>query len=387
MGGKVQKEKVKEKPKLEEFKNSPSTKSMPLSSGIFTQNLIRILETAHEYQEIAVIGTRSEGKTWITSHHILPIVHKNKKEQYLWIRRYPDDSRHSLLDYFKTRVSEYCEWNNISVKEQERLWEVIVRGTFCEKNNSIIFAELEHWNKARGGFSKNPTLIVFDEAIPRMLDWKSGYLTNEPTKFSDLWKSMWRNKEFPKPTILHLSNAYDRTYHRLADWDEEIDEIADQELWKKGDYEDWYWEKEKEVFCEDTQKMVKKRLVFFRKKGDQEGWPVFFTKKGDFNVQKVEPKDLIPLEMYNNKYLLSRSKNRTYTLHLDYSENFPNKKKMVDYHFDSKTFFLTPPSPWKELLEPKLSKSKKNEWTDWINTKVLFFNNFEIRNEIIELLS
>src|SRR6185436_691764 len=63
MGGKVQKEKVKEKPKLEEFKNSPSIKSMPLSSGIFTQNLIRILETAHEYQEIAVIGTRSEGKT------------------------------------------------------------------------------------------------------------------------------------------------------------------------------------------------------------------------------------------------------------------------------------------------------------------------------------
>jgi len=62
MGGKVQ-EKTKPKPKSEESKNSPSTKLMPLSSGIFTQNLIRILETAHECQEIAVIGTRSEGKT------------------------------------------------------------------------------------------------------------------------------------------------------------------------------------------------------------------------------------------------------------------------------------------------------------------------------------
>jgi len=47
---------------------------------------------------------------------------------------------------------------------------VIVRGTFYEKNNAIIFAELEHYSKARGAFSKNPYLIVFDEAIPRLLD-------------------------------------------------------------------------------------------------------------------------------------------------------------------------------------------------------------------------
>jgi hypothetical protein len=37
---------------------------------------------------------------------------------------------------------------------------------------------------------------------------------------------------------------------------------------------------------------------------------------------------------------------------------------MVDYHFDSKTFFLTPPTPWKELLDPKLSKAKRKEWTE-----------------------
>ncbi|MEG7978681.1 MAG: hypothetical protein NY202_01935 [Mollicutes bacterium UO1] len=45
-----------------------------------------------------------------------------------------------------------------------------MHGTFFEKNNSIIFAELEHYNKARGSFSKNPFLIVFDEATPHLLD-------------------------------------------------------------------------------------------------------------------------------------------------------------------------------------------------------------------------
>ncbi|CAG8769163.1 14688_t:CDS:2, partial [Racocetra persica] len=57
MGGKVQ-SKPKSKPK--ESKNSPSTKSMPLSSGIFTQNLVHILENSQEYQEIAVIASRGE---------------------------------------------------------------------------------------------------------------------------------------------------------------------------------------------------------------------------------------------------------------------------------------------------------------------------------------
>ncbi|CAG8697398.1 13488_t:CDS:2, partial [Ambispora leptoticha] len=60
MGGKVQ-EKPKDKPKPKESKNSPNTKLMPLSSGIFTQNLVHILENSQEYQEIAVIASRGEG--------------------------------------------------------------------------------------------------------------------------------------------------------------------------------------------------------------------------------------------------------------------------------------------------------------------------------------
>ena len=67
MGGKVQ-EKAKPKPKSEESKNFLSTKSMPLSSGIFTQNLVHILENCQEYQEIAVIASRGEGKTYTTAH-------------------------------------------------------------------------------------------------------------------------------------------------------------------------------------------------------------------------------------------------------------------------------------------------------------------------------
>jgi len=68
MGGKVQ-IKSKPKPKPEEkSKNSLSTKSMLLSSGIFTQNLIHILENSQEYQEIAVIASRGEGKTYTAAH-------------------------------------------------------------------------------------------------------------------------------------------------------------------------------------------------------------------------------------------------------------------------------------------------------------------------------
>jgi hypothetical protein len=79
----------------------------------------------------------------------------------------------------------------------------------------------------------------------------------------------------------------------------------------------------------------------------------------------MKESDLVPLEIYNKKYLLSRSKKRQYVLHLDYLENFSGKdKKMMDYHFDSETFFLTPPSYFKELLTPQLSKMKKKEWTD-----------------------
>lgn len=43
---------------------------------------------------------------------------------------------------------------------------------------------------------------------------------------------------------------------------------------------------------------------------------------------------------------LDCSKNKLIDLQLsncpDYLDNFPNKKKMIDYHFDSKTFFLMP---------------------------------------------
>ncbi|MEG7978680.1 MAG: hypothetical protein NY202_03195 [Mollicutes bacterium UO1] len=62
MGGKVP-EKVAKKPTSEESKNSLSTKSTLLSSGIFTHNLVRILEQAHQYQETVVIASRGEGKT------------------------------------------------------------------------------------------------------------------------------------------------------------------------------------------------------------------------------------------------------------------------------------------------------------------------------------
>lgn len=317
----------------------------------------------------------------------MPQIEKESKK-FLWLRRYPDDSRYSLLDYFQRRVNEYCQAQGITSAKQKKLWEVIVRGTFYEQDNSIIFAELEHYNKARGLFSENPDLIVFDEAIPTLLDWKNCYLPNEPEKFKDLWKSTWRNKEKPKPTVLHLANAYDRTYHRLADFDQEIDKIANQELWKddkipKGS-DFWYWEKDLAVMDTDTQKLVKKKLVFYRKKGDLEGWPVFFTKKGDLNVRAIKETNLKPLEVYNNKYLLS-SVGKNDTLYFDYYS--PTKKKLVDYHFDQQTFFLTPANKWKELLNPQAVRSKKKEWTEWINLKVLFFRNFEIRNEIIELLS
>jgi len=67
MGGKVQ-EKPKNKPKFEESKNSLNTKPTLLSSDTFIQKLIHILEDSQEYQEIAVIASRGEGKTYTTSH-------------------------------------------------------------------------------------------------------------------------------------------------------------------------------------------------------------------------------------------------------------------------------------------------------------------------------
>jgi hypothetical protein len=91
-----------------------------------------------------------------------------------------------LLDYFRQRVSEYCRKKGLSRKQQTDLWEVIIRGTFYEEDNCIIFIELEHYNDARGLFSKNPDLIIFDEAIPTLLDKKNTYLKNEPQKFKDL---------------------------------------------------------------------------------------------------------------------------------------------------------------------------------------------------------
>ncbi|CAI2198957.1 4387_t:CDS:2, partial [Funneliformis geosporum] len=63
--------------------------------------------------------------------------------------------------------------------------EVIVRGTFYEKDNSIVFAELEHYNDIRGLFSENPYLIIFDEATPTLLDRKNKYLENEPNEEID----------------------------------------------------------------------------------------------------------------------------------------------------------------------------------------------------------
>jgi hypothetical protein len=70
MGGKVQtKEKTKPKESKEsKSKNSPNIKLTPLLSDIFTQKLTHILETAHEYQEITVIASRGEGKTYTAVH-------------------------------------------------------------------------------------------------------------------------------------------------------------------------------------------------------------------------------------------------------------------------------------------------------------------------------
>ncbi|KLL05276.1 MAG: DNA encapsidation ATPase [Mycoplasmataceae bacterium RV_VA103A] len=348
-------------------------------------DLTPILNQAHNYQEIIIVGSRGEGKTYTTAHWLLPQIEENEKK-FLWLRRYPDDSRQSLLDYFRKRVSEYCQKKGYPKSKQEKLWEVIVRGTFYEKDNKIIFSELEHYNNVRGLFDSNPNLIIFDEAIPTLLDWRTGYLKNEPEKFRDLWNSTWRDKSKPKPTILHLTNAYDRTFHRLKDWDKEIDVIANKGLWKQGDKEDWYWEKDKEIIDFSMQKLVKKKLVFYRKKGDGEGWPVFFTKKGDFNVKEIKPHKLTPLEVYNNKFLLARPTGGD-ALYFTYVENFPVRRKLVDYHLDSKTFFLTPPHPCKELLTKEQAKSKKKEWAEWINSKVLIFSNFDLRQEIIELLS
>lgn len=222
-----------------------------------------------------IVGNRGGGKSFGAKELAIDNFIK-KGEQFGYIRRYKEDLKQPMIQFFKDIEYKYpdYEFKTDSNYFYIRLKPANEKEKWKDKDIAGYGFTLSTANNKKSISYPNITTLIFDEFL--LEKGNQHYLTDEPLKLLNLYETIARPATpHPRVTLWMLANAISITNPYFLFWDLKMPTKQD----KNGK---WIWKhKTRPILVED----VKNEKFIDRKKGTEFGALVEGTKYADYSIE------------------------------------------------------------------------------------------------------
>jgi hypothetical protein len=242
-----------------------------------------------------IVGNRGGGKSYGCKQRAIDNFIK-KKEQFGYVRRYKDDLKKPMEQFFKDIMWEYpdYEFKVDGDKFYIRLKPADEKEKWTDKDIAGFGFQLSTANNKKSISYPDITLLIFDEFLIEKGNQR--YLPNEPEKALSLYETIARpGTQHPRVTMFFLANAISVTNPYFLYWGLRMPQKVD----KNGKY---IWKHPKKpILVED----VRNQAFIDKKKNTEFGKLIEGTTYADYSI---ENKFLLDSDSFIEK----KSTNSTY---------------------------------------------------------------------------
>lgn len=182
-----------------------------------------------------IVGNRGGGKSYGAKKRAIDNFIK-KKEQFGYIRRYKDDLKKPMEQFFKDISWEYPDYE-FKIEGEKfliRLKPVDEKEKWTEKDVAGYGFQLSTANNKKSIAYPDITLLIFDEFL--LEKGNQRYLQNEPEKLLNLYETIARpGTQHPRVVLFMLANAISITNPYFLYWGLRMPRKADKNgkyIWK-----------------------------------------------------------------------------------------------------------------------------------------------------------
>lgn len=327
-----------------------------------------------------IVGNRGGGKTFGSKEWCIDNFIK-KREQFGYIRRYKDDLREPMLQFFEDIKYKYPDYEfhtdskyfyiRLRSEDPKRKW---------TKDDIAGYGFILSTASNKKSISyPNITTMVFDEFL---LDkGNQHYLADEPLKLLNLYETVARpGTGHPRVRLFLLANAISITNPYFLFWDLKMPTKQDRNA-------KWVWlHPERPILVED----VRGTDFIEAKKKTEFGALVYGTKYADFSIENkfiLDDDTFIEKKSSNARYYFTFIyKDKTFGVWADFNEG----KMWVSYDYDPSyllkySLTMKDHSPNTMMLKSARRGQFKN-FLDAYKDGCVRFENMNIKNLVYEVI-
>ena len=329
-----------------------------------------------------IVGNRGGGKSYGWKELAVSNFIK-KKEQFGYVRRYKDDLKEPLEQFFKDIAQEFPNH------------ECMVKGNKVYIRRKVAEGEEDHgWTDddiAGYGFTLSTannrksisypdiTIIGYDEFL--LEEGNQKYLPGEVNKLLNLYETIARpGSGHKRVTLWLLGNAISITNPFFLYWDLRMPFACDKN-------DKWIWKHPtRSILVED----VKNEGFISAKENTEFGGIVAGTKYADYSIQNkflLDDDTFIDRKSQNARHSFNFIyKDKKYGVWFDYSEGKMWVSESIDPYGFTYSFTLKDHSPNTMLLKNKSQSYYLKQFIEGFKNGIVFFENMNIKNLCYEIL-
>ena len=327
-----------------------------------------------------IVGNRGGGKSYGAKKKVVENFIK-KGEQFGYIRRYKDDLKKPLEQFFKDIAVEFpeheCKVNGDKV--YIRLKEGNAKAKWSEKDLAGYGFSLSTANNKKSMSFPDISMMIFDEFL--LEEGNQRYLPNEVEKLLNLYETVARpGSGHRRVTLWLLGNAISITNPYFLYWDLRMPKTAD----KNGK---WIWKHpSRPILVED----VRNEGFIDAKKNTEFGQLVSGTNYADYSIENkfllddstfIEKRSPASRHSFNFIY-----KGEKYGVWYDYSEGKMWVSSAIDPSGINYSLTLNDHSPNTMLLKNRNKTLYFRQFIECYKQGLVFFETMNIKNICYEVL-
>ena len=328
-----------------------------------------------------IVGNRGGGKSYGAKKRAIENFIK-KKEQFGYIRRYKDDLKKPMEQFFKDITWEFpdYEFKVESDRFMIRLKPADEKEKWTEKDVAGYGFVLSTANNKKSISYPDITTLIFDEFL--IEKGNQHYLTNEPEKLLNLYETVARpGTGHPRVVLFMLANAISITNPYFLYWGLRMPKKVD----KNGKY---IWKHpSRPILVED----VRNEAFIDKKKNTEFGQLVAGTTYAEYSIEnKFLLDDDSFLEKKTGKaryYFTFIYKDRTFGVWADFSEGKMWVSEDIDPSFPfTYTTTMKDHKPNTMLLKSRSKNTRFGMFIENYKMGNVYFENMNIKNMCYEVI-
>ena len=328
-----------------------------------------------------IVGNRGGGKSYGAKKRAIDNFLK-RKEQFGYIRRYKDDLKKPMEQFFTDIVWEYpdYEFKVLGDKFLIRLKPADEKEKWTEEDVAGYGFVLSTASNKKSISYPHITTLIFDEFLIEKGNQK--YIANEPEKLLNLYETVARpGTEHPRVVLFMLANAISVTNPYFLYWNLKMPKKED----KNGKY---IWKHPKKpILVED----VRNAAFIDRKKNTEFGRLVAGTTYADYSIENkflLDDDSFIEKKGYKARYYFTFIyKNKTFGVWADFNEGKMWVSEDIDPSFIL-TYALTlkDHKPNTMFIKTKGNRGHFKVFIENYKLGNVYFENMNIKNMCYEVI-